>query len=103
MTFLRIVTSAIPVGAGEDAVMFGVVLLEFVVISALDTGGKIHILIITCTASQQGLNIHFTGRTKHSVVYPSDFLIQGCDVFLTEARLENVSGHAGEKVTIIVL
>lgn len=41
--------------------------------------------------------VHFTGRTKNSFVYPSDSLKQCCDVFLAEARLENVLVHAGER------
>lgn len=41
--------------------------------------------------------IHFTGRTKNLVVYPTDFPKQYCDVFLAEVRLENVSGQCREE------
>lgn len=41
--------------------------------------------------------LNFTGRPKGPVVYPSDVLKQCCDVFLAQARLENVWPCRGER------
>lgn len=59
---------------------------------ALDTVGKKKMTCEKLKKSRSKLSIegsytvHFTSRTKHSVV-------NGCD-FLNVARLQNVSGHA---------
>ncbi len=125
VAFLGIATSTSPVGVGSVGIIVGFVILlltdcfwsAFVGAWALDTAREKRHILITKNASQMKprseASIQYSLQEEQRTVLflPVTLSKQCCDVFLAEARLENVSDHAGERgpqmhweyVTVIVL